>query len=147
MNHCIALLAGLLFGIGLILSGMTNPAKVAAFLDVAGAWDPSLLLVMAGAIGVATPAFRWAARHERTWTGAPIRLPPARRMDPPLVFGSLAFGIGWGISGYCPGPVLASLTIGGAGPWIFVAAMVAGMSVFELVEWWRRAFVSRESPG
>ncbi|GGX87661.1 membrane protein [Pseudoduganella dura] len=141
-----ALAAGLLFGVGLILSGMTEPAKVAAFLDLAGSWDPSLLCVMLGAIAVAAPAFRIAARRKAAITGAPMQLPRSRRIDRPLVVGSLAFGVGWGIAGYCPGPALASLSIGGAAPWLFVPAMVAGMAVFELAEW-MRASVSAKSPG
>ncbi len=147
MNLVTASLAGLLFGVGLLLSGMTDPAKVSAFLDVAGAWDPSLLGVMAGAIAVATPAFRFAARRKCTLAGAPVRLPAARDIDRRLVLGSAAFGVGWGLSGYCPGPVLASLTMGVAAPWIFVCAMAAGMALFELAQWWRRAFVSPETPG
>jgi hypothetical protein len=137
MNILMALIAGLVFGIGLILSGMTNPAKVIGFLDLAGNWDPSLALVMGGAILVGSVAFRFAAKRERSLLGEAMRLPAATRIDRRLVLGSLAFGAGWGLAGYCPGPALASLATGEARPWIFALAMVAGMSLFELLEWIR----------
>ena len=121
-------LAGLVFGLGLLLSRMSDPAKVLGFLDLAGRWDPSLALVMAGAIGVGLPAFALAARRQRTLLGAPTRLPTARAVDRPLIVGSLLFGIGWGIAGFCPGPGLVALTIGGWKAMTFVVAMVAGMA-------------------
>ncbi|QPF73324.1 YeeE/YedE family protein [Roseateles sp. DAIF2] len=129
-----ALLAGLLFGLGLILSGMADPAKVLGFLDLAGAWDPSLALVMAGAIAVALPAFAWAGRRERALLGEVMQLPAARRIDRRLVLGSLAFGIGWGLAGFCPGPALVALGLGEGKALVFVAAMLAGMGLFELLE-------------
>lgn len=135
MNILMALIVGLVFGIGLIVSGMTDPAKVIGFLDLAGNWDPSLAFVMGGAILVGLVAFRFAARRERSLLGEAMRLPTATRIDRRLVLGSLAFGAGWGLAGYCPGPALASLATGGAKPWIFALAMVAGMSLFELLEW------------
>lgn len=137
MHIAIALLSGLVFGVGLILSGMTNPAKVQGFLDLAGNWDPSLALVMAGAIAVGVPAFRYAGRRVSTLLGAPLHLPGTRGIDRRLVLGSLTFGVGWGLAGFCPGPALASLTTGGAQALLFVAAMVGGMALFELLE--RRA--------
>lgn len=134
MNILMALITGLVFGIGLIVSGMTNPAKVLGFLDLAGRWDPSLALVMAGAILVALPAFRVAARRRQSLLGEPMQLPTATRIDRRLVLGSLAFGAGWGLAGFCPGPALASLATGAVQPLIFCAAMLAGMGIFELIE-------------
>jgi uncharacterized membrane protein YedE/YeeE len=134
MQILMALITGLLFGLGLILSGMTNPAKVTGFLDLAGHWDPSLAFVMGGAIGVALVAFRLAGKRTSSLLGAPMRLPAAGLIDRRLVLGSLAFGVGWGLAGYCPGPALASLASGGSKPLIFAAAMLAGMAVFEVLE-------------
>lgn len=134
MHLFTALIAGLIFGIGLILSGMTNPGKVIGFLDLAGRWDPSLGFVMGGAILVALFAARWAVGRTQSLTGAAMRIPTAARIDRRLVLGSLTFGVGWGLAGYCPGPALASLASGGAKPWLFVAAMVAGMLLFEVLE-------------
>ena len=128
---------GLLFGIGLIVSGMTDPGKVLGFLDLAGNWDPSLLFVMGGATLVAAIGFGLARRRGRTLTGAPLRLPTATAIDRRLVIGSLVFGAGWGLAGFCPGPALASLGTGRGEPLLFVLAMVAGMALFELVEWLR----------
>jgi uncharacterized membrane protein YedE/YeeE len=139
-----AFAAGLLFGIGLILSGMTNPAKVQGFLDLAGGWDPSLALVMGGAVLVGLVAFRLAGARQRSLLGAPMRLPTATVIDRRLVLGSLAFGVGWGLAGYCPGPALASLASGGAKPAIFVLSMVAGMAIHALFE--HRARVRAGAP-
>jgi len=125
-----AYVAGLIFGLGLIVSGMANPAKVIAFLDLAGAWDPSLALVMAGAIGVALLAFAIAKRRRQSFLGQAILLPTARGIDRRLIIGSVLFGIGWGIAGICPGPALVLLGAGQAkGVW-FVLAMLAGMGIF-----------------
>ena len=134
MHILSALIVGLVFGIGLIVSGMTDPSKVLGFLDLAGNWDPSLAFVMGGAILVGLLAFRMAGRRERSLLGEAMRLPTATRIDRRLVLGSLAFGAGWGLAGYCPGPALASLASGSAKPLVFTAAMVAGMGVFELFE-------------
>jgi uncharacterized membrane protein YedE/YeeE len=134
MRILMALITGLVFGIGLIVAGMTNPAKVLGFLDLAGRWDPSLALVMAGAILVALPAFRAAARRRQSLLGEPMHLPTATRIDRRLMLGSLAFGVGWGLAGFCPGPALASLATGAVQPLIFCAAMLAGMGIFELLE-------------
>lgn len=129
-----ALLAGLVFGIGLILAGMTDPSKVIGFLDLAGAWDPSLAFVMGGAILVGLVAFRFAGKRQKSLLGGAMRLPTATRIDRRLLLGGLAFGVGWGLAGYCPGPALASLASGAAEPVIFTVAMLAGMGVFELLE-------------
>ena len=134
MQIFMALLVGLLFGIGLIVSGMTDPAKVIGFLDLAGNWDPSLGFVMGGAILVGVFAFGVARKRTRSLLGAPMRLPTAIVIDRRLVLGSLAFGAGWGLAGYCPGPALASLATGGAKPLLFTLAMLAGMALFEVLD-------------
>ena len=107
-----SLLAGLVFGLGLIVSGMANPAKVLGFLDLAGPWDPSLALVMAGAIAVAFLPFQWAKRQKMSLLGAPMQLPTSTRLDRRLVLGSVLFGAGWGVAGFCPGPGLVALGMG-----------------------------------
>ena len=137
MQLLMALLAGLVFGLGLIVSGMTNPAKVTGFLDLAGAWDPSLAFVMGGAVGVGLVAFRLARTRSRALLGGALQLPTARQIDRRLVLGALTFGVGWGLAGYCPGPALASLATGGRQPLIFTAAMLLGMGIFEVLQ--RRA--------
>jgi len=134
MQIVMALVAGLVFGIGLIVSGMTNPAKVIGFLDLAGSWNPSLGFVMGGAILVGIFAFGFARKRERSLLGAVMRLPTATDIDRRLVLGSLAFGAGWGLGGYCPGPALASLAAGGIEPLIFTLAMLAGMALFEVLD-------------
>lgn len=117
LKSLLALLSGVIFGLGLIIAGMANPAKVLAFLDITGQWDPSLALVMVGAIAVAAPAFMWARRRERSLLGEPLQIPAARRVDRRLLVGSALFGIGWGIAGICPGPawVLAGRRYNGYG--------------------------------
>ncbi|RDK10819.1 DUF6691 family protein [Cupriavidus lacunae] len=134
MGTLFALLAGLVFGIGLILSGMANPAKVLGFLDLAGAWDPSLAFVMAGAILVGVVAFALARRRQRSWLGLPMQWPALASVTPRLLLGSAAFGVGWGLAGFCPGPALVALGAGYAKAWGFVAAMLAGMVLFEIAE-------------
>jgi uncharacterized protein len=134
MTTFCAALVGLVFGLGLILSGMADPTKVLAFLDIAGAWDPSLALVMAGAIGVGLPAFALARRRETALSGEPMRLPTSTQIDRRLVGGGLLFGIGWGIAGFCPGPALVALGMMQGKAVIFVMAMLAGMAVFEGLE-------------
>lgn len=137
MGKLTAFLAGLVFGLGLLLAGMANPAKVLGFLDLAGAWDPSLALVMAGAIALALLPFVWARRRSYSLLGAPLQLPVKRALDRRLLGGSLLFGIGWGIAGICPGPAVAILLSGHWQVLVFVAAMLAGMALFEVFE--RRA--------
>jgi uncharacterized membrane protein YedE/YeeE len=123
--------AGLVFGIGLIVSRMASPAKVQGFLDLAGAWDPSLALVMAGALAVAAPAYALARRRPRSIVGGPIALPATAGIDRRLVAGSALFGVGWGLAGFCPGPALVVLGMGNAKATVFVIAMLAGMALFE----------------
>lgn len=134
MNALFAFVSGLLFGIGLIVAGMTNPAKVIGFLDLAGRWDPSLAFVMAGAIVVGTAAFAFARKRTRSWLGSAMRLPNARQIDRRLVVGSLLFGIGWGLAGICPGPALVLLGAAVDKGLLFVVAMLAGMLVYELFD-------------
>ena len=141
MTILASFLAGLVFGLGLLLSGMSNPAKVLGFLDLAGPWDPSLALVMAGAVAVGLVAFAVARRRTVSLLGGPMRLPTARAIDRRLVAGSLLFGIGWGIAGFCPGPALVALGLGQGKALVFVVAMLAGMGVFEVLERRREAGV------
>ena len=143
MHVVTAFIVGLVFGIGLIVAGMTDPAKVQGFLDLAGDWDPSLALVMGGAILVGLVAFRLAGKRERALLGDAMRLPTVTRIDRRLVLGGLAFGAGWGLAGFCPGPALASLATDGAKAMIFTGAMVAGMVVFECLERGRTALRRR----
>ena len=134
MTTFIALLSGLIFGIGLIVSGMTDPAKVLGFLDLAGTWDPSLALVMGGAIAVGLIAFTVAKKRALSLLGFPMQLPTARQLDRRLILGSLTFGIGWGLAGICPGPALVLVGEGVMQGVFFIAAMLAGMGIFEWLE-------------
>lgn len=127
----IAGLGGLLFGLGLLHSGMANPAKVLAFLDLAGNWDPSLALVMAAAVGVGFAGYWRIEARRQSVLGFPMKLPANRVIDRPLVVGAIAFGLGWGLAGFCPGPALVSLAAGSAKAGAFVLAMLAGMGLFE----------------
>ena len=133
-----ALLAGLVFGLGLIVSGMANPAKVLGFLDLAGEWDPSLAFVMAGAIAVGFFAFLIAKNRTRSFIGAEMKLPTASAIDSRLLVGSALFGAGWGVAGFCPGPGLVALGMGEPKALVFVAAMLAGMVIFS----WREKRLS-----
>jgi uncharacterized membrane protein YedE/YeeE len=132
MRNITALLIGILFGVGLLLSGMTNPAKVTGFLDFAGLWDPSLAFVMAGAIGVGLIGFAIAKKRTVSCLGDPIHLPTATTIDRKLVMGSAVFGIGWGLAGICPGPALVALGAGISEALLFVISMLAGMGVYQL---------------
>jgi uncharacterized membrane protein YedE/YeeE len=134
MSAFSAFAAGLVFGIGLILSGMTDPGKVIGFLDVAGDWDPSLAFVMGGAILVGFFAFRLAGKRGRAFFGSAMHLPQRRDIDNRLVGGSLLFGIGWGLAGFCPGPALVSFASGVDQAAVFVAAMLGGMLVYTAAE-------------
>ncbi|MBK8740961.1 MAG: YeeE/YedE family protein [Betaproteobacteria bacterium] len=132
-----AFLAGLLFGIGLIVSDMVSPSKVLAFLDVAGKWDPSLAVVAAAAVAVGVIAYAVARKRTDTLLGTPMRLPQATAIDPRLALGSLVFGIGWGLAGFGPGPALAALGTGHVKAFLFVVAMIAGMGIYEFAEYKR----------
>ena len=120
--------SGLVFGLGLILGGMSRPVKVQGFLDVFGAWDPSLAFVMGGAIALAAPAFALARRRARAWNGDAMPAPASRTVDVRLVLGGALFGAGWGLVGYCPGPALVALGGGQRDALWFVAAMLAGLA-------------------
>ena len=129
-----AFVAGLVFGLGLIVSGMANPAKVLGFLDLDGKWDPSLAFVMAGAIAVGLVAFTLARRRTSSVLGLPMQLPSARAVDARLIGGSIVFGVGWGLAGFCPGPALVALGAGYAQAAVFVVAMLAGMAAFDYLD-------------
>jgi uncharacterized membrane protein YedE/YeeE len=124
-----ALLSGLVFGVGLVVSGMTEPAKVLAFLDPFGAWDPSLALVMAAALGISAPAFRLSFRRRAPLAAQSFSIPAGRGLDPSLVGGATLFGLGWGLSGYCPGPSVVSLVSGGSGVVTFVSFVLVGIAL------------------
>jgi uncharacterized membrane protein YedE/YeeE len=130
MNALLAFAAGLVFGAGLIISGMTDPGKIIGFLDLAGLWDPSLAFVMAGAILVGLFAFAAARRRAKSLLGGPMQLPQRRDIDARLVAGSVVFGIGWGLAGFCPGPALVSLGSGQDKAAVFVVAMLVGMLAY-----------------
>lgn len=128
-----ALIAGAVFGLGLAISGMMNPAKVIGFLDIAGNWDPTLAFVMGGALLVTVPGFALLRRRERTALDQPFQLPPFGKIDAKLMGGAVLFGIGWGMAGFCPGPAIAGLATGIGGVYVFVAAMLAGMVLFRFL--------------
>ena len=134
MNRLIEFALGLLFGLGLMLSGMTDPGKVQGFLDLAGPWDPSLALVMGGAIAVGLFGFRAAQHRQRSILGDALQWPPAHNIDRALIVGALLFGAGWGLAGFCPGPAWVAMAAGYTEAWVFGLAMLAGMALFELRE-------------
>ena len=146
MYPILAFVAGLVFGIGLLVSGMVNPVKVLGFLDLAGPWDPSLALVMVGAIAIGAIGFAMAGRRTTTVLGTPMLLPTTRTIDGRLVVGSAVFGVGWGLAGFCPGPALAALGTGHLNAIVFVAAMVTGMLVFEWIEGMQARSTARLEP-
>lgn len=127
-----AFISGLLFGMGVIFSGMSNPMKILAFLDIAGNWDPSLALVMAGAIPISGAAFLIVKKRKAAMTGIPLQLPDTRNLDYRLVTGSALFGIGWGLAGICPGPAIVLLGYVSAKSVVFFIAMLGGMLVFSV---------------
>ena len=129
-----AFVAGLIFGIGLIVSGMTDPSKVIGFLDLAGHWDPSLAFVMVGAIIVGMIGYAVARKRTVAFLGGAMHVPTARQIDRRLVLGSLVFGAGWGLAGFCPGPALVSLGTGQDKALAFVIAMLAGMALYEVAD-------------
>ncbi len=124
--------AGVLFGLGLIVSNMANPEKVLGFLDLAGRWDPSLAFVMGGPVAIGAIAFALTRRASRSLLGAPISWPASTRIDRALIFGSGLFGVGWGLAGFCPGPAVVAASSGQPKAWLFVLAMLAGMSLHSL---------------
>lgn len=138
MKKCLsvitALLSGLIFGFGLILAGMANPAKVLAFLDITTLWDPSLALVMGGAIAVGFVAFKIVGKRTNSFLGFPMSIPTSRTIDKRLVIGALTFGIGWGLVGICPAPAFVLLGTGSIKGIVFLIAMLIGMGIFELTE-------------
>jgi len=129
MQVLTSLLSGLLFGLGLVVSGLINPAKVLNFLDVAGTWDLSLALTMAAAVFTTAVGYRFAFSRTRPAFGGAFHLPTAKDVDANLIGGAALFGIGWGLVGYCPGPAIASLPLGGVSTTVFVAAMFGGMAI------------------
>jgi len=134
MNIVFALLAGLIFGLGLVISGMANPEKVLGFLDITGNWDPSLAFVMLGAVVVAAIAFRFAAIRRKTFAGVSFELPAFRKIDRLLIIGSIIFGLGWGLAGICPGPGFVLLGSGAFAGWIFVVTLLVGLFVADRIK-------------
>ena len=139
MQPLVALLCGVVFGVGLAISGMTNPAKVLGFLDVAGNWDPTLAFVMGGALAVSSVGFAIARRSLRPWLAETFAIPTRSDLDARLIGGAALFGIGWGLVGLCPGPALANLARGSPQVYIFVGAMLVGVVVHR--------FATASSPG
>ena len=131
MQRVIEFVLGLTFGLGLMISGMTDPGKVQGFLDLAGAWDPSLAFVMGGGVLVGLLGFGLAKKKTISLSGAPFQGPELMQIDRPLVLGSLLFGVGWGLAGFCPGPALVAMAAGNDKALVFVLAMMAGMSLFD----------------
>ncbi len=142
-----SLLAGLVFGLGLVVSGMANPAKVLGFLNLGGPWDPSLALVMAGAIAVGMSVFAVARRWTVSLLGLEMKTPSTHLVDRRLIGGSLLFGLGWGVAGFCPGPGLVAMGMGEAKALVFVASMLVGMGLFERIERRREAMRRRQRDG
>lgn len=128
MTALAALAAGLIFGLGLILSGMANPAKVQNFLDITGTWDPSLIFVMGGAIAVTLPAYALLRKRERPLLASAFHWPTSTTLDARLLGGSASFGVGWGLGGFCPGPVLATIPLLNAGTLVFALSMLIGLT-------------------
>lgn len=139
----LAFFSGLMFGLGVLLSGMTDPAKVLGFLNLAGAWDPSLLLVLGAAVLTAFVPMQLAQRRSKALLGEPIAFPDTRSITARLLLGSAVFGVGWGMTGLCPGPSLAGLASLHGPQWLFFASMLAGMAGFEL---WQRAAAAKTQP-
>ena len=131
MQRVIEFMLGLAFGLGLLISGMTDPGKVQGFLDLAGAWDPSLAFVMGGGVMVGLLGFGLAKKKVISFSGAPFHWPETAHIDRPLVLGSLMFGIGWGLAGFCPGPALVAMAAGNDKALVFVLAMLGGMVLFD----------------
>ncbi len=132
MRPAVALVCGLVFGAGLIISQMSNPAKVIGFLDITDKWDPSLALVMGSAVAVFGVLYRLALRQGTPLFAARFSLPEKQTLEAPLVVGALTFGVGWGLGGFCPGPAIVSAGFGDPRVWAFVAAMIAGMLMYRM---------------
>ena len=145
MRFIAPLMCGLIFGAGLLVSGMVQPAKVLGFLDILGAWDPSLAVVMAAALAVSVPGFMLASNRPRPWLAKQYFWPVKTGIDLSLVTGAGLFGVGWGLVGLCPGPALESLATLSPGVIVFVVAMAAGMALHDV---WQRSWltVRRDSP-
>ncbi len=131
MQRVIEFVLGLTFGLGLLISGMTDPGKVQGFLDLAGAWDPSLAFVMGGGVIVGLLGFSLAKKRTMSISGAPFQWPEMSQIDRPLVLGSLMFGVGWGLAGFCPGPALVAMAFGSGKALVFVLAMTVGIVMFD----------------
>ncbi|ELX8378534.1 DUF6691 family protein [Providencia vermicola] len=134
MPIVIALISGLLFGLGLLLAGMGNPAKILGFLDITGNWDPSLLVTMAVAMGMSAIAFAVAKKRQVSLLACPMQIPTNQKIDKPLIIGSVLFGLGWGLAGICPGPALLLTGMGITQGIVFTLAMIAGMSIFQITK-------------
>jgi len=134
LKNIIGLLAGLLFGFGLLISGMTDPVKVQGFLDIFGAWDISLALVMGGGLMVAIVGVQLAKRQKTSWTGSSIEMPTKTTINKKLLIGAMLFGIGWGLVGICPGPGIVLLGTGQWQAYVFIPAMIVGMLVYQWLE-------------
>ncbi len=129
MKYVSTLLIGLLFGLGLVISGMINPQKVLGFLDIFGEWDASLAFVMAGAVVVTFFGYRWIGRAGKPWFGLTYKIPNLSQVDPKLIIGAILFGVGWGLVGLCPGPAIAAFVVKPGALLVFLAGMVGGMAV------------------
>lgn len=134
MNRIFPFLSGVLFSAGLLIAGMTQPAKIVGFLDFFGAWDPSMMMVTLGAVTVYMPVHRWVMRLQRPLFASGFSLPEQKHVEPRLLLGSALFGVGWGLAGYCPGPVVASLGTASTTVIVFAVAMLAGMAGFAALE-------------
>jgi len=145
MHRISEFLVGLLFGMGLLISGMTDPGKVLGFLDLGGHWDPSLAFVMGGGVLVGLIGFTVAKKRTTSFLGSAMHWPTARDIDRRLMLGSLTFGVGWGLAGFCPGPGIVAMGAGESKAALFVAAMIAGMLAFELLERWAKADARRNT--
>ncbi|SEG13957.1 DUF6691 family protein [Nitrosomonas ureae] len=134
MVGLMAWVSGIVFGLGIILSGMVNPAIVLAFLDITGRWDASLIGAMAGAVAVSSIAFAIAKKQKKSYLGGYIQIPSVTKIDTRLILGGIVFGIGWGIAGICPGPALVLVGSGNQEAIIFLIAMLCGMGIFEIMQ-------------
>lgn len=134
MPIIIALVSGILFGLGLLLAGMGNPAKILAFLDITGNWDPSLLVTMAVAMVISGIAFQLVKKRKTSVLNCPLQIPTSKVIDKKLVIGSVLFGLGWGLGGICPGPAILLTGMGLTQGILFALAMIAGMTIFQLFQ-------------